>query len=348
MGYCALGLKCQPDEHANIDAAGTCVHQDSKAKLGAYCNGGHRGEEGRPDCEEGLTCVEMRPWGGPCICKIKESRDQCKEEGEYCGSKPFPPFTIFGTCCEGKMCKFHGLGGVGKCAVKDTCKEEGEYCGSPPFPSDIDFGTCCEGKMCKQLGGVGGYTKCVVEGSEGGALNSFRGRTVGSGLAKICNEAETKKYLGNLNVGIEPIPVKLKGGEKIKVSFDADVLKAIPVGSKAKVEMTKDGSPLPCVDAGKMLGLPVEFNVGSCEYDPDVLLNAMEKLGFGSHCSPYDCKLPIPAGKYGSKDFPISLPDEIPPFFAALMQGKLAAHVSVKADGKEIICADVSIDVTAE
>ena len=97
-----------------------------------------------------------------------------------------------------------------------------------------------------------------------------------------------------------------------------------------------------------MLGLPVEFNVGSCEYDPDVLLDAMDKLGFGNHCSPYDCKLPIPPGKYGSKDFPISLPDEIPPFFAGLMQGKLAAHVSVKADGKEIICADVSIDVTAK
>ena len=95
-----------------------------------------------------------------------------------------------------------------------------------------------------------------------------------------------------------------------------------------------------------MLGLPVEFNLGSCEYDPDVLLNAMEKLGVGNHCSAYDCKLPIPAGKYGSKDFPISLPAELPEI-AMMMQGKLAAHVSVKANGKEIICADVSIDITA-
>ena len=75
---------------------------------------------------------------------------------------------------------------------------------------------------------------------------------IGSGLVKICNEAETKKYLGNLNVGIEPIPVKLKGGEKIKVSFEADLLKPIPVGSKANVEITKDGSPLPCMDVGVM------------------------------------------------------------------------------------------------
>ena len=98
-----------------------------------------------------------------------------------------------------------------------------------------------------------------------------------------------------------------------------------------------------------MLAEPIEgleFNVGSCEYDPDKLLDAMNKLGFGDHCSPYDCKLPIPPGKYGSKDFPISLPAELSPI-AMMMQGKLAAHVSVKADGKEIICADVSIDITA-
>ena len=76
---------------------------------------------------------------------------------------------------------------------------------------------------------------------------------IDSGLVKICNEAETKKYLGSLNVGIKPNPLKLKGGGKILVSFEAEVIKAIPVGSEAKVDLTVDGSPMPCVDVGVML-----------------------------------------------------------------------------------------------
>ena len=67
-------------------------------------------------------------------------------------------------------------------------------------------------------------------------------------LIKVCNDAETRKYLANLDLFIEPMPVKLKAGEKIKVSFDAELLKPIPVGSQLKVDMTLGGSHLPCMD----------------------------------------------------------------------------------------------------
>ena len=99
-----------------------------------------------------------------------------------------------------------------------------------------------------------------------------------------------------------------------------------------------------------MMGLPLDLNIGSCEYDVDFLLNAMERFGNGfADCSPYDCKLPIPAGKYGTEAFEILIPAEFKlPFMAAMfLEGKIAAHVSVISDGKEIICADVSIDITA-
>merc|ERR1712018_147298 len=115
------------------------------------------------------------------------------------------------------------------------------------------------------------------------------------------------------------------GGEKIKVSFDAELLKPIPVGSQLKVDMTLGGSHLPCMDVTEMLGLPTEFRIGSCEYDVDIMLNTMEKLGAGNHCSLYDCKLPIPAGKYGTKAFEANIP-KIPPMIVRDLEGKLEAH----------------------
>ena len=96
-----------------------------------------------------------------------------------------------------------------------------------------------------------------------------------------------------------------------------------------------------------MLGLTTEFWIGSCEWDVDTMLNTMEKLGAGNHCSLYDCKLPIPAGKYGTKAFEAKIP-KIPPMIVRDLEGKLAARVSVKSDGKEIMCADVSIDLTTK
>ena len=95
------------------------------------------------------------------------------------------------------------------------------------------------------------------------------------------------------------------------------------------------------------MGLGMDIMIGTCEYDIDDLLDLVRQLDGGKHCSLINCKLPIPSGNYGNNDLEIQIP-EIPSYVLYNLAGKLEVHVSVTSSGKEIVCADFSIELITE
>ena len=57
-------------------------------------------------------------------------------------------------------------------------------------------------------------------------------------IVKMCNKPVTEKYLKHASLKIDPYPILLKGGARISLSFGLELLKEIPVGTKASLKFT--------------------------------------------------------------------------------------------------------------
>ena len=55
-------------------------------------------------------------------------------------------------------------------------------------------------------------------------------------IVKMCNKPVTEKYLKHASLKIDPNPILLKGGARISISFGLELLKEIPVGTKASLK----------------------------------------------------------------------------------------------------------------
>ena len=55
-------------------------------------------------------------------------------------------------------------------------------------------------------------------------------------MVKMCNIPVTEKYLNYASLKIDPNPILLKGGARISLSFGLELLKEIPVGTKASLK----------------------------------------------------------------------------------------------------------------
>ena len=55
-------------------------------------------------------------------------------------------------------------------------------------------------------------------------------------IVKMCNKPVTEKYLKHASLKIDPYPILLKGGARISISFGLELLKEIPVGTKASLK----------------------------------------------------------------------------------------------------------------
>ena len=102
------------------------------------------------------------------------------------------------------------------------------------------------------------------------------------------------------------------------------------------------------------VGLPVP--IGSCKYDIQQLLDFLaEDPDFD--CDKYlpgnGCSLPMLPGHYGGEfhgddAIVIELPQDlvIPDILKPFLDGKIKIHLSLEADGSEIVCVDTEIGVT--
>ena len=57
-------------------------------------------------------------------------------------------------------------------------------------------------------------------------------------IVKMCDKPVTEKYLKHASLTIDPNPIVLKGGARISLSFGLELLKEIPVGTKASLKFT--------------------------------------------------------------------------------------------------------------
>jgi len=150
---------------------------------------------------------------------------------------------------------------------------------------------------------------------------------------------------------VEPFPIVVHAGATITLAVTITVLEEIPVGSKIKLNIVKEGLipfPIPCLDLN---GTPI----GSCEYEGDFLLEAATDALCGDELTPggyfppgQDCKLPLAPGVYGGKDpIVVTLPDSIPDLIVDLLaNGKYHVDVTLKnADGSENTCVRVHLEL---
>ncbi len=89
--------------------------------------------------------------------------------------------------------------------------------------------------------------------------------------------------------------------------------------------------------------------LGSCEYEASKLLTDLEGTGYCDQLVPEGqaCALPLNPGTYAPGDsvIEITLPD-IPPILIPFLGGDIDATVVIKlADGTEIICLHVLIEL---
>jgi len=145
-----------------------------KAEEGEPCNGGHRGEEGLPDCEEGLTCLAT--FLHKHICKDQEDGGVVTmnlQLGEDCGAIPHNEHSHnLGGCAPGLKCRKIHMGPKdthGICVHQDDFEENpggglllGEDCGIIPHGGHSHEignhighshakGGCATGLECKKI-----------------------------------------------------------------------------------------------------------------------------------------------------------------------------------------------------
>merc|ERR1711973_389755 len=66
-----------------------------------------------------------------------------------------------------------------------------------------------------------------------------------------CTNFDNTPFANPFHINIKPDPLVVKKGATVKIHFDATLVADLPVGGKIKVELTKEGVPIPC--------LPVSF-----------------------------------------------------------------------------------------
>jgi len=166
----------------------------------------------------------------------------------------------------------------------------------------------------------------------------------------VCNADVTNTFINNIDLAVTPNPIEVVAGKTISLHFGVDVLKEVAVGATLELKLKKGLLPIPCID----VGLPVP--IGSCKYDIQQLLDFLaEDPDFD--CDKYlpgnGCSLPMLPGHYGGEfhgddAIVIELPQDlvIPDILKPFLDGKIKIHLSLEADGSEIVCIDTEIGVT--
>jgi hypothetical protein len=166
----------------------------------------------------------------------------------------------------------------------------------------------------------------------------------------VCKADVTNTFINNIDLAVDPNPIEVKAGKTISLHFGVDILKEVAVGATVELKLKKGLLPIPCID----VGLPVP--IGSCKYDIQQLLDFLaESQDFD--CDKYlpgnGCSLPMLPGHYGGEfhgddAIVIELPQDlvIPDILKPFLDGTIKIHLSMAADGAEIVCIDTEIGVT--
>merc|ERR1712179_464311 len=80
----------------------------------------------------------------------------------------------------------------------------------------------------------------------------------------ILNEEASGQYVRYAKLNIDPdSPIKIQAGQKFSIDMEMEIIKAIPIGARLKLE----NPSIPCISS-KALGIDIGLEkIGSCEYD---------------------------------------------------------------------------------
>jgi len=164
-------------------------------------------------------------------------------------------------------------------------------------------------------------TKSTLKGSRYKLHNHNQGMN--------CGGYDTPIFVNSLN-----FPDTIELGGTASVSVDLSVKKTITKASLVKVELTKDGSQVPCIE-----------EMGSCSYNnPCKLLENIPQCPPQVLQSGWNCKCPLPERHVKLSNITIQVPTV--PLPAFLIDGRYSAEVQMFDGSVQLFC--YKVDFTLE